>query len=260
MDMDKKLSKKARSTAIQKSLETREKFPISYFDSRKYIQHNVGLGDGLGPILQLMDDLPADRTKVTVCRAIEDGDYSVLHANYVLGDWGPMVGFEVHRWENDRIVEHWDNLCSTPTEKNASGRSMTDGVTEIVDLERTESNKALVDEFTKKILVGGQLSSLSKYFANGALVQHSAHYGDGVHAFESMVKAWQADGETAYHRRHLLLGEGNMVLVISEGISNNEPAAFYDLYCLANDKIAEHWEVFETIPPRDTWKNSNGKF
>jgi predicted SnoaL-like aldol condensation-catalyzing enzyme len=260
MNMDRKLSKKARSTAIQKSLETREKFPISYFDSRKYIQHNIGLGDGLGPILQLMDDLPADRTKVTVCRAIEDGDYSVLHAEYILGDWGPMVGFEVHRWEDDRVVEHWDNLCSTPTEKNASGRSMTDGVTEIVDLERTQSNKALVDEFTQKILVGGELSSLSKYFADGELVQHSVHYGDGVQVFESMVKAWQADGKMAYHRRHLLLGEGNMVLVISEGIFNNEPAAFYDLYRIANDKIVEHWEVFETIPPRDTWKNSNGKF
>lgn len=254
------LSKKARSTVIQKSLETREKFPISYFDSRKYIQHNVGLEDGLGPILQLMDDLPADRTKVTICRAIEDGDYSVLHADYILGDWGPMVGFEIHRWEDDRIVEHWDNLCSTPTEKNASGRSMIDGASEVVDLERTESNKALVYEFAKKILVDGELSSLSKYFADGALVQHSVHYGDGVQTFEVMVKAWQADGKTAYHRIHLLLGEGNMVLVVSEGIYENQPAAFYDLYRLANDKIAEHWEVFETIPSRDTWKNSNGKF
>lgn len=100
------LSKKARSTMIQKSLATRKKFPISYFDSRKYIQHNVNLEDGLSPILQFMDDLPADRTKVTVCRAIEDGDYSVLHADYLLGDWGSMVGFEIYRWEDDRIVEH----------------------------------------------------------------------------------------------------------------------------------------------------------
>jgi len=45
------LSKKQRTAAIQKSLETREKYPISYFDSRKYIQHNVLLEDGLGPIL-----------------------------------------------------------------------------------------------------------------------------------------------------------------------------------------------------------------
>lgn len=245
---------------IQKSLETRERFPISYFDSRKYIQHNVGLGDGLGPILKLMDDLPADRTKVTVCRAIEDGDYSVLHADYLLGDWGSMVGFEIHRWEDDRIVEHWDNLCSTPTEKNASARSMTDGATEVVDLERTESNKSLVYEFTQKILIDSEFSSLSKYFAGGTFIQHSPHYGDGMQSFEAIVKAWQANGETASHRTHLLLGEGNMVLVVSEGIFKNELAAFYDLYRLENDKLAEHWEVFETIPPRNTWKNSNGKF
>jgi hypothetical protein len=24
--------------------------------------------------------------------------------------------------------------------------------------------------------------------------------------------------------------------------------------------IAEHWDTLEAIPPRDQWKNSNGKF
>jgi predicted SnoaL-like aldol condensation-catalyzing enzyme len=27
-----------------------------------------------------------------------------------------------------------------------------------------------------------------------------------------------------------------------------------------NGKIAEHWDTIETIPPRDQWKNGNGKF
>lgn len=78
--------KHERTRDIQKSLETREKFPISHFDSRKYIQHNLGLEDGLGPILALMDSLPADRTTVTPLRSFEDGDYSVAHLDYVLGD------------------------------------------------------------------------------------------------------------------------------------------------------------------------------
>jgi len=39
-----------------------------------------------------------------------------------------------------------------------------------------------------------------------------------------------------------------------------EPTAFYDLYRIATGRIAEHWEVFETIPLRETWQNSNGKF
>ena len=68
----------------------------------KYIQHNLRIGDGLSPILAFMDALPPERTRADVVRAFEDGDYSVAHANYELGDWGPMVGFEVHRWEDDR--------------------------------------------------------------------------------------------------------------------------------------------------------------
>lgn len=118
-------SKKERTASIQKSLETRERFPISHFDSRKYIQHNMNIADGLGPILAFMDSLPADRTRVEVRRCFEDGDYSIAHADYLLGDWGRMVGFEVHRWENDRIVEHWDVVEDIPpreTWQNQNGK------------------------------------------------------------------------------------------------------------------------------------------
>ena len=38
------------------------------------------------------------------------------------------------------------------------------------------------------------------------------------------------------------------------------PQAFYDLYRIENGKQAEHWDVLETIPPSDQWKNPNGKF
>ena len=37
-------------------------------------------------------------------------------------------------------------------------------------------------------------------------------------------------------------------------------AAFYDLFRVQGDKIAEHWDTIETIPPQAEWKNTNGKF
>ena len=77
---------------------------MASFDSRKYIQHNVRIGDGLSPILAFMDALPPERTRADVMRAFEDGDYSVVHANYELGDWGAMIGFEVHRWEDNGLL------------------------------------------------------------------------------------------------------------------------------------------------------------
>lgn len=254
-------SKKERTAEIQKSLETREKFPISYFDSRKYIQHNVLLADGLGPILAFMDELPAGRTKVDVRRTLEDGDYSIAHADYELGDWGRMVGFEIHRWEDDRIVEHWDNLQPTPTSPNASGRTMTDGEAELGDNEGTSSNKALVERFTTEVLIARDLAKVAGYFEGDRLIQHSPLLGDGVPALTASLSS----GAKEYSRLHKLLGEGNMVLAMSEGATSGEdgawrPTAFYDLYRIEGGLVAEHWDVIEPIAPREAWKNDNGKF
>ena len=33
-----------------------------------------------------------------------------------------------------------------------------------------------------------------------------------------------------------------------------------DLWRVQDGKIAEHWDVMETIAPQDTWANDNGKF
>jgi predicted SnoaL-like aldol condensation-catalyzing enzyme len=57
-----------------------------------------------------------------------------------------------------------------------------------------------------------------------------------------------------------VLGEGNFVLVLSEGHFNGEPTSFYDLFRVENGKIAEHWDIVETIPAKSEWKNENGKY
>ena len=50
------------------------------------------------------------------------------------------------------------------------------------------------------------------------------------------------------------------MLVVSEGTFGDRPTAYYDLYRVQNGKIAEHWDTLEVIPPREDWKNPNGKF
>jgi predicted SnoaL-like aldol condensation-catalyzing enzyme len=64
----------------------------------------------------------------------------------------------------------------------------------------------------------------------------------------------------SYDRIHMVLGEGNFVLVVSEGHLAGAHTAFYDLFRVADGKIAEHWDVIQAIPPREEWKNDNGKF
>lgn len=47
---------------------------------------------------------------------------------------------------------------------------------------------------------------------------------------------------------------------MSEGKFGGKPTAYYDLFRVENNKIVEHWDVLETIPAKDQWKNKNGKF
>jgi predicted SnoaL-like aldol condensation-catalyzing enzyme len=56
--------------------------------------------------------------------------------------------------------------------------------------------------------------------------------------------------------RHLLLGEGNFVFVVSEGRIGSKPTAVFDLFRVGSGKLAEHWDTVAT----STWKNVNGKF
>ena len=63
-----------------------------------------------------------------------------------------------------------------------------------------------------------------------------------------------------FDKIHIVLGEGSLVLVASEGTLGDRPTSFYDLFRVENGKVAEHWDTIETIPPKQEWKNNNGKF
>ena len=59
---------------------------------------------------------------------------------------------------------------------------------------------------------------------------------------------------------HKVLGQGNFVLMMSEGLFDGKPTAFYDFYRLEEGKQVEQCDVLETISPTAEGKNSNGKF
>lgn len=61
-------------------------------------------------------------------------------------------------------------------------------------------------------------------------------------------------------QNRLDLAQGNFVLAVSEGTFGGAPTAYYDLWRVENGKIAEHWDVMETISDKSTWANDNGKF
>lgn len=252
-------SHKEKTTALQRSLELGTTLELGLLHPTRYKQHNLNLGDGVEGVGAIHALLPHEHVYSHVVRAFQDGDYAFVHVDYHL--FGHTVAFDIHRYEEGMAVEHWDNLQAMPLVRNKSGRTMTDGKTQVTDLAKTQANKDLAQRFTQEVLIEQRLTLVADYFKGDTLAQHNPHMGDGVQEFLAVRQQWADQGTPArYDRIHLLLGEGNFVLVVSEGEFQGQPSAFYDLYRLTDDKIVEHWDVIEEIPAEADRKNPNGKF
>lgn len=250
---------KAQVAALLKSIETGDSAPVAFINPRKYIQHNLAVADGLAGFGAVLQALPKGSAKVNTVRVFQDGPYVFTHTDYDF--FGPKIGFDIFRFEDGLIVEHWDNLQEKPAQPNPSGRTMVDGPTVATDLDKTAANKALVQAFVDDILVNGRMDKLAGYFDGDHYIQHNPQVADQVSGLGAALQAMAQAGVTmTYSRVHQVLGEGNFVLSVSEGSFAGKHVAFYDLFRVQNGKIAEHWDVIETIAPPAERKNTNGKF
>ena len=250
-------SQKQQVVDLLKAIETGAPEPVDVIDADNYIQHNLGAADGLAGFDALLQAVPQGAHVDTV-RVFQDGDYVFAHSEYNVV--GPQIGFDIFRFENGKIVEHWDNLQET-ADLNPSGRSMIDGPTQARDLDKTKANKALVESCVRDILVDGQMDVLTGYCDGDRYIQHHPQIADGASNLVAAFTAWAEAGIVAkYDHIHRVLGEGDFVLVVGEGHLTGEPTSFYDLFRVENGKIAEHWDVVETIPAKSEWKNKNGKY
>ena len=246
---------------VLNAIETGASEPIAYINESNYKQHNLGVADGLagfGAALAGLKDYP-EAARVNTVRVFQDGNYVFAHTDYNF--FGPKTGFDIFRFEDGLIVEHWDNLQETPKAANPSGRTMIDGTTEVKDLEKTEENKALVKNFVHDVLMGEHPENLTRYFNGNAYIQHNPAIADNLDGLGKALADMAAAGlKMVYTTNHKILGEGNFVLSVSEGEFCGRYVAFYDLFRVEDGFIAEHWDAIEDIPAREAWKNDNGKF
>lgn len=253
------MNQKEQVVALLKSIETGESAPVAVINPEKYIQHNPSIKDGLAGFGEALAALPAGSARVHTVRVLQDGDFVIAHTDYNF--FGPKIGFDIFRFENGKIVEHWDNLQEKPATANPSGHSMIDGATEVKDLDKTEANKKLVAQFVSDVLQGNAPEKLTSYFDGDKYIQHNPAIADGLSGLGAALEAMERQGiAMTYDRVHKVLGEGNFVLAISEGSFAGKAVTFYDLFRVEAGKIAEHWDVVEPVHPADQHQNKNGKF
>ena len=228
-----------------------------------YIQHNLAYGTGRDAFVGSVAYLASAPVKTTVdnIRAYEDGDKVFLQTVYNFAGMGEQVAFDIFRFDAEgQIAEHWDNLASKAA-PNPSGRTQIDNVAPVKDLDKTEANRALVKDFLYDVMQGNNAAKTPEYFDSDTYLQHNTGIADGLSGLGAALGALAEQGiEMIYTTVHQVLAQGNYVLAVSEGTFGGAPTSYYDLWRVENGKIAEHWDVMETIAAPDTWQNQNGKF
>ena len=256
-------------TNIQKALELINTFVTG--DTEKaadllaegYIQHNLAYGTGRDAFVGSVQYLVSAPVKTTVnnIRAYEDGDKVFLQTVYNFAGAGEQVAFDIFRFdENGKIAEHWDNLAAKAA-PNPSGRTQIDNLAAVKDLDKTEENRKIVKNFLHDVMMGKAPEKTPDYFDNGKYIQHNTGIADGLDGLGAALAALAEQGiQMIYDKVHQVLAQGDMVLAVSEGTFGGAPTAYYDLWRVENGKIAEHWDVMETIVDKSAWQNQNGKF
>lgn len=228
-----------------------------------YIQHNLAYGTGREAFVGSVSYLASAPVKTTVknIRAFEDGDKVFLQTVYNFAGAGEQAAFDIFRIDKDGLIaEHWDNLAKV-AEPNSSGHTQIDGITEIADLDKTEANRELVKNFLYDVMQGNNPAKTPDYFEGDIYIQHNTAIADGLSGLGAALATMAEQNiQMIYTTVHQVLAQGNFVLAVSEGNFGGAPTSYYDLWRVENGKIAEHWDVMETIAEESTWQNQNGKF
>lgn len=227
-----------------------------------YIQHNLAYGTGADSFVGAVEYLASAPVKTSLknIRAFEDGDKVFLQNVYNFAGSGEVVAFDIFRFNSEgKIAEHWDNI-QPKADPNPSGHTQIDGNLEKKDVDREETRK-LVAEFVGDVLRGENPDKLTSYFDGDKYIQHNVSIADGLSGLGAALEALAKEGiEMIYNKTHFVLADGDYALAVSEGAFGGAPTSYYDLFRVENGKIAEHWDVMETIADESTWQNQNGKF
>lgn len=258
------LTNTEKALAVIETFASGDTQPVLDYMAEGYIQHNPDYATGRDAFIASVEGLAAAPVKTTVenVRAFEDGNYVFLQTVYNFAGAGDQVAFDIFRFEDGLIAEHWDNLAAK-AEPNPSGNTQIDGYTAVEDTDKTVENKNLVIRFLQDVMMGNNLGNMASYFDGDNYIQHNTGIANGVAALTAALgQLAEAGQEMRYDKTYMVLAEGNFVLAVSEGnmgtIGAEAATCFYDLWRIEDGKIAEHWDVVSTIPEESA--NDNGKF
>jgi predicted SnoaL-like aldol condensation-catalyzing enzyme len=239
---------------------TGDQSAFDVINPNKFIQHDPQIGDGLAGLKAWLASIPAGQISVKPVRVLVDGAYVAVHSETMLPS-GVTTSWDIFRFEQAKIVEHWD-ARQPIAPPNGAGHTELDGPATVTDLAATEYNKRLGYTAIATVFVDGDISQYGEPIWNAAgYIQHSEGISaDGIAGSKAIITQLLASGALVYDKIDKVIGEGNFVLVVSQASFGGTPYSFYDLFRMAQGQITEHWDVLQPLTPPGQAKNSNGPF
>ncbi|HBL65024.1 MAG TPA: polyketide cyclase [Achromobacter sp.] len=228
-----------------------------YFSPR-FIEHSPLVKNGLDGLFMLVQEHPD--LKHEAHRVLVDGDLVAIHGRYTgLGEQ-PLVGFDIYRVADNRIVEHWDGLVPEAP-PNASGRTQLDGPTQPRADQDVDENRALVLGFFTRALIEGDYQAFIDNCNGEAFHQHSPDIADGTAAVIGFLNQLRESGQgLQYSRIHRCVAEGDFVLTHSEGSIAGQRHAYFELWRVQDGKVVELWDAIAPVPDDSQALHRHGIF
>ena len=223
-----------------------------HVDPDAYVEHDPRREDSAICLWKHVDGLPKSAVEFNVLRVLRDGAFVVVqHKGASLGR---MAFFEVFRFQDGLIVEHW-TFSSPDGIPNKSGHTQADGPMEPRQLARTEANKRAVRDYYETVHLGGAHDQARRWFLGDLMIRHEPGVADGGEEFLRDLSVLIRD--RTIDELKIFAGQGDLVFLVAQGTHRGEPCAYVDLYRVEDEKIVEHWGFPEAIPPAARRSNSN---
>ncbi|WP_114938309.1 nuclear transport factor 2 family protein [Mucilaginibacter endophyticus] len=215
---------------------------IPEFIIENYKQHNPTVKQGREGVTEMINYLkklppPPEDAKSPIVRAIQEGDFVVTHLDVqFMGK--RMAVIDLFKLKDGMLIEHWDAIQSLPDE---SGKlvTATNGTIDIDHSVSAESSKLIVERFYKAVVD----RKPTDQFVDKAYVEHDA----SLIASGKRLAGYLANSEMSV-KIHRIIAEGDFVVVQSQLNKDDKAFMFYEIFRVANNKIAEHWSVEQAIP------------
>ncbi|MBB3810753.1 nuclear transport factor 2 family protein [Pseudochelatococcus contaminans] len=245
------------SRAHQELFSERDVAALDRYFAADFIEHSPLVKDGLSGLRELVESRPDLRHEAV--RMLADGDLVAIHGRFTGLDEHPLVGFDIYRVKDGKIVEHWDGLVPEAV-PNESGRTQLDGPTDPGDADK-EANRAFIAEYFTRTLIEGNYDGFDRYAAGENFKQHSPDIADGVVAVKAFLNKLRDDDQgLVYDCVHRTVAEGKFVLTHSEGSIGGTRHAYFELWYVEDGRLTEMWDAITPVPADNEALHPHGIF